>query len=183
MEDGCITQSPFPDPDYFKTTLEAVRGSGILKQEIFSQSAKISPASSFYSHDVIDEAKLVSDNDWIARGWATLENHGRSADAVLLSYQDDEGEPRIFAVAPVKFDRPDVSNVKQNSAYIRSGWTVQFSRSSLPKRKVKIKAWAYDVKTKNSYIMSWLSYNRPIHELNCGKIGYEIQPKTPKSFD
>ena len=160
MEDGCITQSLFPDPSYFKTTLEAVRGLGILKQEIFSQSAKISPASSFYSHGVMDEAKLVSDDDWIARGWATLGSPRRSADAVLLSYQDDAGEPRIFTVSPVKFDRPDVSNVKQNSAYTRSGWAVQFSRKSPHSRKVEIKALAYDIKTKPSYSLNG------VHTLN-----------------
>ena len=144
--------------------MKATRALGILKQEDFAQNAPIinaqKTASSSYNYGWIDAVKPMSGDDLVASGWATLENPGRAADTVLLSYQDDKGEPRIFTVAPVKFDRPDVSNVKQNSAYTRSGWAVQFSRKSLPSRKVEIKAWAYDIKTKPSYPLNG------VHTLN-----------------
>ena len=164
VEDRCITQSLASIPSVFRRNLKATRALGILKKEDFAQNAQIinaqKTASSSYNYGWIDAVKPMSGDNLVASGWATLENPGRTADAVLLSYQDDKGEPRIFTVAPVRFDRPDVSNVKQNSAYTRSGWAVQFSRKSLPSRKVEIKAWAYDVKTKNSYPLNG------VHTLN-----------------
>ncbi len=164
VEDRCITQSLANILSVFRRNLKATRALGILKQEDFAQNAQIinaqKTASSSYSYGWIDAVKPMSGDDLVVSGWATLENPGRAADTVLLSYQDDKGEPRIFTVAPVKFDRPDVSNVKQNSAYTRSGWAVQFSRKSLPSRKVEIKAWAYDIKTKHSYPLNG------VHTLN-----------------
>ena len=157
VEDTCINQSLASPPDILKRNLKATRALGILKQENFAQNAQITEARSttpnFYDYGWIDSLTPTSGDNFVASGWAILEN-GRSADAVLLSYQDDKGEPKVFTVAPVKFDRPDVSKVKKSSAYNRSGWVVQFSRKSLPNRKVEIKAWAYDVKTKSSYLLS-----------------------------
>jgi hypothetical protein len=161
VEDNCMTQSLANPLNIFKRNLTATRALGILKQEDFAQNAQVvNAASGFYDYGWIDSMKPTSGDNLVASGWAMLENPERSADAVLLSYQDDQGENRVFTVAPVKFDRPDVSNVKQNSAYTRSGWAVQFSRKSLPSRKVEIKAWAYDVKTKNSYPLNG------VHTLN-----------------
>ena len=155
VEDNCMTQSLANPLNIFKRNLTATRALGILKQEDFAQNAQVmNAASGFYDYGWIDSMKPTSGDNLVASGWAMLENPGRSADAVLLSYQDDQGENRVFTVAPVKFDRPDVSKVKKSSAYNRSGWVVQFSRKSLPNRKVEIKAWAYDVKTKSSYLLS-----------------------------
>ena len=155
VEDNCITQSLCDFPDIFRRNLKATRALGILKKEDFAQDSKppkvqnIASDSSGYGW--MDGIKPISEDNFVASGWAILENSERTADAVLLSYQDDKGEPTIFTIAPVKFDRPDVSKVKKNSIYTRSGWAVVLSRSSLPDRKVKINAWAYDEKTKSSY--------------------------------
>ena len=158
VEDRCITQSLSNLPDTVRKNLKAARELGILKQENFSQSAKLVNAQNNslapYDHGWIDNVQPVGKGDFLASGWATLKNPGRTASAVLLSYEDNNGDDKVFTVAPVKFDRPDVDKVKQNSAYTRSGWAIQFSRSTLPNRKVKIKAWAYDVKTKSSYPLS-----------------------------
>ena len=155
VEDRCINQSLLSIPDIFRRNLKATRALGILKQEDFAQNAQPvntqSTVLNSYDYGWIDDIQPINRDDFRASGWATLENLGRTADAVLLSYQDDNGENKVFTVAPVKFDRPDVSKVKKNSIFTRSGWAVQFSRKSLPSRKVEIKAWAYDVKTKNSY--------------------------------
>ena len=157
VEDTCINQSLASPPDILKRNLNATRALGILKQENFAQNAQITESRStipnFYDYGWIDSVTPTSGDNFVASGWAILEN-GRSADAVLLSYQDDKGEPKVFTVAPVKFDRPDVSKVMKNSAYNRSGWTAQFSRKNLPNQKLEIKAWAYDVKTKSSYLLS-----------------------------
>jgi len=155
VEDRCFTQSSRNLPSLFKRNLNAARALGILKQEDFAQNARLPSAqntsSDTYKYGWIDGVKQVRENDFLASGWAILENPGRTADAVLLSYQDDQGKSRMFTVAPVKLDRPDVSKVKQNSIYTRSGWAINFSRSSLPNRKVQIDAWAYDIKTKSIY--------------------------------
>ena len=158
----CIDQSLINIPSIFrsnlKRNLKAARALGILKEEDFAQSAQPKNIqninSNFYNYGWIDGIKPMSGNYVIASGWATLENSGRTADAVLLSYQNDKGEYEVFAVAPVKFDRPDISKVKQNSVYGRSGWEFVFSRSGLPNRRVIINAWAYDIKTKNSYLLN-----------------------------
>lgn len=155
VEDNCITQSLLNLPNVLRKNLKATRELGILRREDFAQSSQLQSiqktASVSYNYGWIDGIKAMSGDDFVASGWAILENSGRTADAVLLSYQDNEGKPKIFTVAPVKFDRPDVSKVKQNSSYARSGWAVVFSGSSLPPGKVTVTAWAYDVKTKTSY--------------------------------
>ena len=158
VEDECITKSLLSMPDIFKRNLKATRALGVLRKEDFAQESKPPSAqnntSESYNYGWIDGIKPVSGKDFVASGWAILENSGRTADAVLLSYQDSKGESKIFTVAPVRFDRPDVSKAKRNSIYTRSGWTTNFSRNSLPNREVKINAWAYDIKTKNIYPLS-----------------------------
>ena len=155
VEDECITQSLSHLPGVFRRNLKAARALGIFKQEDFAQTSQLQNsqniASDSYNHGWIDVIEPVNGDDFLASGWAILENPGRTADAVLLSYQDDKDESKIFTVAPVKFERPDIFKVKQSSTYTRSGWAIKFSRNSLPNRKVKINAWAYNVKTKSSY--------------------------------
>ena len=158
VQNKCITQSLYEFPDIFRKNLKAARELGILKKEDFAQDSKPpnvqNTVSDSHDHGWMDGIKPVSEDDFVASGWAILEDSGRTADAVLLSYQDDKGEPKIFMIAPVKLDRPDVSKFKQNSIYTRSGWSIVFSRSSLPNRKLTINAWAYDVKTKSSYLLN-----------------------------
>ena len=157
VEDEC-TKSIFNLPDVLRRKLKATRALGILKKEDFAQDSKLPSAqnntSDSYNYGWVDGIKPVSGKDFVASGWAILENSGRTADAVLLSYQDNKGESKIFTIAPVRFDRPDISKAKQTSIYTRSGWAVNFSRSSLPNQEVQINAWAYDIKTKNIYLLN-----------------------------
>jgi hypothetical protein len=156
VEDTCISQSLFPiaaDPNYFRGTLTALRGLKLIENRS-AQTAKLTPAPSSVapgSYGWLDEIHLISENEFSASGWATLGKPERSADAVLLSYQDDEGSFKVFTVAPVKYARPDVAKVKRNDACHRSGWNIKFSRNSLPTRKVEIRGWAYDTKTEQIF--------------------------------
>jgi hypothetical protein len=147
VEETCIGQSLFPiaaDPKYFRGALAAVRSLQFVRPA--APTAKLTPAGVTGGDGWLDEIHLVG-TEFRASGWATLGTPERSADAVLLSYQDDDGSFKVFTVAPVKEDRPDVAQVKHNQACRRSGWTINFSRQRLPKRAVEISGWAYDTKT------------------------------------
>ncbi len=69
----------------------------------------------------------------------------RPADAVLLTYEDADGEPTIFAVTGSKRpNRRDVADAMESRFYRFSGWQETFSQSALPSGSTRVSAWAFD---------------------------------------
>ena len=98
---------------------------------------------------------------YLASGWSILPETRKIADSVLLAYRVEPSESdsqnstfqqyRVFAVSSVQGDRPDVVKDRLEQNYLKSGWLTQFRRSSLPNRKLYIRAWSYDAQNKIAY--------------------------------
>jgi hypothetical protein len=80
-------------------------------------------------------------------GWAIFPKTGEPADAVFITYQDDEGEPIICALADLGPTRQDIVQQTGQSNYLRCGWLATFPVSRLPGdlKIVRLNAWALDV--------------------------------------
>ena len=78
------------------------------------------------------ERLAVSGGEAVAAGRARLPHADRPADAVLLAYAAEGGEPTLFAVAEV------------GAEGVAEGWRKTVSLSTLPTGKVTISAWAFD---------------------------------------
>ena len=86
-----------------------------------------------------------------AVGWAALPEAHRSADAVLLTYDDAGGQPVIFEVAPVGTPRADVAAASEEPAYLWSGWMKILDPQRIPKDAKVLKAWAFDAEHGRAY--------------------------------
>jgi hypothetical protein len=79
-----------------------------------------------------------------ASGWAILPESHRTADGVLLTYDDAQGEPIIFALAEVGLKRPEVSQRLNDREYLRCGWTKSWKAERIPVGAEVIRAWTFD---------------------------------------
>jgi hypothetical protein len=96
-----------------------------------------------------------------ASGWAILPDDHRTADSVLLTFDDEEGDPVIFALAEVKATRADTSQRLNDQAYLRSGWTKSWSAGQIPANSQLIRAWAFDAEDVRAYQIGAFSLDLP----------------------
>jgi hypothetical protein len=89
----------------------------------------------------------TSSDEVTATGWAILSGKQRVADMVLLTYDDARGEPSIFALADVRYGRPDVSQRLDDHTYDHCGWVKSWKADQLPPNAGLIRAWAFDAET------------------------------------
>jgi len=82
-------------------------------------------------------------------GWAILPERGKPADAVFLTYDNEKGEPIIFAAAEQDAPRDDIARAEGDPVYAAGGWVATFPAAKLPGylREIKITAWALDTRT------------------------------------
>lgn len=80
----------------------------------------------------------------VASGWAILLEGHRTADSVLLTYDNTEGEPIIFARVDVIYPRAEVSERLHDKAYDRCGWMKSWKAEGLPPEAHRVSAWAFD---------------------------------------
>jgi hypothetical protein len=154
VQNDCITRSLYPVADKFRIHLKAAKAIGVLPNSL-TGNGKIEPGVVLpvgnNQHGWFENLRQVDDKNFEAAGWATLSDPIQSADAVLLTYQNKQNQPRVFTVAPVKQMRTDVAESKQNDAYLNSGWSAVFIRKQLPRRELELRAWAYDTRTGQSF--------------------------------
>jgi hypothetical protein len=154
VQDDCITKSLHPVPKSFRAHLKAAKSIGVLTDSPTGHK-KSAPAIEALSREDeygwFDGIRQVSETDFEVSGWATLLNPARPADAVLLTYQTKQNKPRVFTVASVKQNRPDVAESKRNQVYLNSGWSTVLLRRKLPRREIELRAWAYDTHTGQSF--------------------------------
>jgi hypothetical protein len=130
----------------FKQRAKAIDRLGWLNPKL-AKSAVISQ-STFSPGGIGGFDTLVFDpqtRTYLAKGWAVLAD--RSADAVLLTYDNPQGQAIVFAVAPVQEPRPDVGILLKSDSFTNSGWSKTFSRQQIKPRlpDATIRAWSYDV--------------------------------------
>ena len=84
-------------------------------------------------------------------GWAVLAQRLEPADAVLLTYDDAQGEAILFDAINVVDHRPDIVRATEEPGYFSSGWRRLFSIAQLPPNAGAVKAWAYDAELRRAW--------------------------------
>ncbi|MFN7955000.1 MAG: hypothetical protein U0610_24955 [bacterium] len=78
-------------------------------------------------------------------GWAVLREDRRLADAVVLSYDDEQGRPVAFDLTTERKIRDDVAARENWPGYARSGFHVRVPADATSETRVPtIRAWAFD---------------------------------------
>jgi hypothetical protein len=77
-------------------------------------------------------------------GWAIVPGSHRPADAVLLTYDDSQGEPVIFNFGDLGFRRDGVDAPLDDPLSAQCGWVKAFDPRRLPAGVKIVKAWLYD---------------------------------------
>jgi hypothetical protein len=108
-----------------------------------------------------EEIRRNPDGAFTASGWAILPDNHRTADAVLLTYDDPDGDPIIFALAEVKFTRADVSQRLDDQAYFRSGWVKPLNAEQIPAGSHLIRAWSFDAENCRAFQVGAASLEPP----------------------
>jgi hypothetical protein len=99
--------------------------------------------------------------EFAASGWAILPESHRTADGVLLTYDDAQGEPIIFALAEVGFKRPEVSQRLNDKAYLRSGWMKPWKEGQIPASARVVRAWTFDAENCRAFQIGAASLEPP----------------------
>ena len=94
---------------------------------------EVLPPEVIYRNDVIEMS-----------GWAVLSEKQKPADAVYLSYGDQN---QLITVGKVNQNRSDVAEVLSVFEYSHSGWFIRVPTTVLPLGNTVLKVWAYDAKT------------------------------------
>ena len=95
----------------------------------------------------------TSDGMLVAAGWAILPSSHRTADSVLLSYDNAKGEPIVFSRVDVRDARPEVSERLQDNEYQTCGWLKSWKPEQLPSGTRRISAWAFDAEECRAYLI------------------------------
>lgn len=84
-------------------------------------------------------------------GWAVLPAKRRIADAVLITFDDQGGDPRIFAIAETGIELPKGMGNPDLSASRFSGWAKIIDLVQLPAGAKNLRAWSYDAELGHAY--------------------------------
>lgn len=99
----------------------------------------------------LNSMEPLGKDQYLVRGWAILPEKVKPADGVILTYENQQGESIIFAIAAVELKRRDIAKVLGNKAYSKSGWEKVILANQLPPKAGKIKAWAFDADTGKAF--------------------------------
>lgn len=122
---------------------------GLVKTTDINQIAETLPVGA--DSGWLDSLEKLDDRVYRASGWAILPERNQAADAVILTYQDDNQRAIGFAIADVRVQRNDVNQQRQLREQLWLGWQTHFSASTLPPGPLKIQAWAFDALTIQAY--------------------------------
>jgi len=86
-------------------------------------------------------------------GWAIFSRTAQPADAVFLTYQNENQQPIICAQADLGLQRDDIVEQTGNADYLSCGWqaTVPLLRLPADIHLIRIKAWALDTDTAKAW--------------------------------
>ena len=102
----------------------------------------------------LQQAGRNSAGQLVLSGWAILPERTQAADAVLLTYDDPQGGPRIFALALGGSPRPDLATRFQAADYALAGWSRTFDPGQLPPGPQILRAWAFDPENGRAYALA-----------------------------
>jgi hypothetical protein len=101
----------------------------------------------------ISQFTQTADGELTIGGWGILPGGHRIADSVLLTADDANGEPIIFARVDVRVSRPDISERLHDDAYFHSGWLTSCKPETIPRGARLIRAWTFDADAGHAFLI------------------------------
>ena len=154
-DEQCIKESVYPIPEVARERANALEDAGFLgvklmADPILRRKQRYARNSGLENHGVFESLADEGNGFFAASGWAVLPEEKRSADAVILAYEDPGGHEIAFAVAEVG-ERRKSGDATVKWAYKRSGWKKQFPEGALPENAGSITAWAFNTDTYEAF--------------------------------
>ncbi len=135
----------FPGMDVLRPRAKAINDLGFLRPPLITSNRVGAIASSTEAaFGRFDNLKEAHDGVLTATGWACLPGRGRPADAVLLAYAEDSGEPVIFAMAQMRAGPPSLSALLGKIDSDTCRWEKSISPGEAPAFPMRLSAWAFD---------------------------------------
>lgn len=91
------------------------------------------------------ETCQVNGHELLIRGWTLSATRHAPADCVAFSCESQGTDPVFFALFDQRLVRPDLVQQNHDPAYLYAGWEKIIHLTDLPKGKLRIKLWVYDV--------------------------------------
>jgi hypothetical protein len=138
----------FPDYARLKKNADALNQLGVRNDDLVKTTRladfKTNPSAGSGSIETIH----ALDGGVYLSGWAISARRKTAADCVLFTYEGAGAEPQIFALMDNRFARPDLVAKFHDRIYFTAGWEKNIRTQDLPKGALTLKAWAYDVQTR-----------------------------------
>jgi len=97
------------------------------------------------------QTKSGKAGETIVYGWAVLPGEVRPADALLLTHEQADGEPVIFALARMGVAQSAMGKESSDAAYDHAGWAISLKPGLWPEDATTVKAWAYNAESGRAY--------------------------------
>lgn len=98
-----------------------------------------------------EKLEYIGNNNLLATGWAIFTDTNLPVDAIILSYDNLQGEPIVYAVADMTMTRHNLAKELKSKKYLKSGWKKILYTHRFPQGKINVKAWALDTNTTKVY--------------------------------
>ena len=151
----CLSKG-FPDLSVLRARTNAINDLGFLRPGLI-KSNKIEEIAVPITEDLrsYGEFEKLSKSQtavFDAVGWASLPERGGPADAVLLTYQKDQGDPLILAFSEMSIYQPSFATFFMKAPSSTWRWQKSISLDTVPVAPpVTISAWAFDATTSKAY--------------------------------
>ena len=151
---GCLTGVVYNDPQVLLHRVKMLLAAGCLPPEMargsrvreFAVESSSPPGSSGSFEGLVKEGETYT-----ATGRATLARRREAADAVLLAYEDEAGEPVAFALAELEDAVEVLGRFPTLFARAELRWRKSFPAGHLPAPDVSLSAWAFDAETGQAF--------------------------------
>ncbi|NES88767.1 hypothetical protein, partial [Okeania sp. SIO2B9] len=100
---------------------------------------------------IFEKLEFIGENNLLGTGWAIFTDTGLPVDAIVLSYDNSQGESIVSAVADMTMPRPYLVKEFNSQKYFKSGWQKVLSTHKFPQGNINVKAWALDTDTAKFY--------------------------------
>lgn len=144
-----------PDYDNFKRMVRSLERLGLLVPPPFAVHPtnlfRCQPQSSEESLGRLETSRRISETQLLLLGWAVSPSRQREADAVLLTWEREGGEPRLFGLMGDRVPRADLGILLGTEPYFYSGWQMVCSLTNLPKESLVLRAWTYDAERQKAF--------------------------------
>jgi hypothetical protein len=151
----CLTQGlmvrPSSIPEYANALDELgyLRPSLIKSRDVTALAGGATPAPGYGSFDLLRQEQGVL----FATGRAMLPYRREPADAVLLTYKNDQNQPMFFAMAEMNNKGDLMRRMLNKGPDYAPSWQLSFSLSDLPPGATEISAWAFDANNGRAFIL------------------------------